>query len=73
MNPQHDVFLPYSDKIKLIGNIEYWQNERWIRLRRWRNLTDLTISVKHLFMRKEIELIRQQKKRLSALKQSIYG
>lgn len=68
-----DSELPMIEKIELINGIEYWQKERWKRLRNWWNIEKLPINVKHMFVKKEIDLIRSQEVRLKAIKQSVYG
>lgn len=68
MNEELDLTLP--EKLHLIKAIEHWQKKRWKRLRFWHGLS-LEMGVRHMFMQKEIDLIRSQKKRLTALKNSL--
>lgn len=51
---------------KLINGILHWQNKRWERIKFWRN-SELPMEARHFLIRKEIELIRSQKKRLQKL------
>lgn len=59
-----------NEKILLIKGIEYWQHQRWVRLKRWHAM-DIPFSTKHMFMQREVDLIRDQKNRLQILKDSI--
>lgn len=67
-----DLKLSFVDKINLIESIEYWQRERWGRVRKWRRFPDMPLSLKHTMLQREVDLIRSQKKRLKAIRQSIY-
>lgn len=71
MNHVEDLQLSYAQKIKLIKGIEYWQQQRWKRLKRFHNMDHIQMNLRHFFMKNEINLIRNQKKRLQILKQSI--
>lgn len=66
--PDHE--LEIAQKLQLIKGIEYWQAERWERIKKWRRL-DLPINVRHIFVRNEIDLIRQEARRLLKLKQEV--
>lgn len=57
--------------LRLIRDIEIMQAHRWGRLRYWHNSDSLNMKSWHMFMRKEIQLLRSQKQRLIKLKQSV--
>lgn len=68
---KEDQLLSKDEKIKLIERIKDWQEQRWKRLRKWHNFENLPLSTKHMFMQREIVLIRMQNVRLAALKEQI--
>lgn len=67
-----DSKLSLAKKAELVEAIDYWQLERWKRLKRFHQLNHISMSVRHFFMKKEIELIRSQKIRRHALMNSFY-
>jgi hypothetical protein len=66
-----DARLRYDEKIELIKSIEYWQGERWKRLKKFHSIDCIDMKTRHYFMQQVINLIREQKERLIKLKQSI--
>lgn len=71
MQVQDDSALYLHEKIHLIKAIEGMQKHRWARLRRFHSFDHISMSVRHLFMQKEIDLLRNQKMRLLKLKQEV--
>lgn len=47
----------------LIKWIPIRQKERWARLKRWHNIPNLPLNLRHMFMQREIDLIRREKNR----------
>ena len=70
---QNDAYLSMAEKIALITEIEKRQIDRWERLKIVRALDESSNQFKHALSREVIALIRSEKERLKALKQSIYG
>lgn len=66
-----DDNLTLAEKMELIKWIPIRQQERWERMKRWHNQTILKMKDRHMFMQKEIELMRNQRQRLEKLKQSL--
>lgn len=67
-----NTVLSRLEKIRLINGIELMQQERWKRIKRFHNIDGLDMTTKHLFMQKDINLMRRQKARLHELKASVY-
>lgn len=68
---QGDAELSLPEKVALIHNIKIRQAERWGRLIYWHNCKQFRMPTRHMFMQKEIDLLRQQKYRLFKLKQQV--
>ncbi len=66
-----DMALSRRDKLRLIAVIPVIQLERMARLKRFRNLENIPLSTKHLFMKFQIAIIRKQAERLRRLKKLI--
>lgn len=66
--------ITYSDWLDLahdvfnLHDIQHLQNERWSRLRKWRNMNGLSMMARHTFMYKEIELLRSGKRQIKSIK-----
>lgn len=67
-DPDNDLTL--AQKLSLIKWIPIRQMERWQRIKFWHN-TDLSMSDRHFFMRRELELIRRQQERLIKLEKEV--
>lgn len=68
MLSQEDLELSYSDKLKLIARIEYWQQQRRQRFKFFfANRTTLP-AFSRVMVKHEIQLIREQQGRLEELK-----
>lgn len=63
---------PLDYKAELIESIDRMQDERWERMRTIHRQNHVSISLRHFFMKREIELIRSQKIRRQALMNSFY-
>ncbi len=67
----NDLALTVEQKLDLMWAIPVRQQERWERIKRFHNIESITMSVRHLWMQKQIDLMREQRTRLERLKQFI--
>lgn len=71
MLTQEDQALSYSDKLKLIEGIKYYQWERRKRIKLFWSIRKTYPAVGRVLIPKIIILIREQQVRLNELKKSI--
>lgn len=67
----NDEELSEAEKLELIYWIPVRQKERWQRMKFFHSCEKLPLNARHYFMGREIELMRDQQKRLMALKESL--
>lgn len=67
-----DENLPVAEKLELLKMIPIMQNERWQRIKRFQNMQNIQLNVRHFYMKQDIMAIRKDAERFETIKASLF-